>query len=316
MRMTTTANFHEHMTQDKQQENATACSQDAFWDYIDAVVVINLDFRQDRWAHFLRDVSAFLPEQKLHRLSAVEGRKISGYGQQPWFTERTGERAAVWGGVAGCALSHRNAIALAKEKGWRNVLILEDDVEMLPFTPASSSLLCRAMELISGRPAMFYLGFNKPVPYGLPILSEGAERTVWKVDGVLAAHSYLVTSELYDTMLELLPQKDSDIWLWLSRYRAIDTFYRDFVPVLPGVGVYAVVPDLFRQAGGKSNIQQGYDNAKSFICSTPPHSYRSLNGLLYLLLTPFRRLKVHLNAYRTYRRASRGGLPGLRRRRR
>ncbi len=285
----------------------------SFWDAVDGIVVINLDSRPDRWEHFLREVGCHLPAGKLHRFDALDGQTLPGYGEPPWFTERTGERSRVWGGTGGCALSHRNAIALAREKGWRNVLVLEDDVVMQPLQAEVDCLLQQALAALAGKPYMFYLGYNKPKPHGRPFLKGGKGTAVWSIGGALGGHAYIVSAELYDTLLAGLPTPET-IWPWLARYRAVDTYYRDFVPALPGVGIYAVSPFLFRQTGFESNITQAYADAESYTCNTPPVPLASARGLLHLLGTPFRRLKVRLNSCRTYRRAVNGGLPGKRRR--
>lgn len=135
------------------------CAQDRIWSLVDGVVFINMDNRVDRLESFMANVGRHIPEHLLHRLSAVPGREVPGYGEAPWFTESTGERAGYWAGVAGCTLSHRKAIQMAREAGWRRVLILEDDVEYTP-REGSGDILERAMQQLQG-PFMLYCGFNR-----------------------------------------------------------------------------------------------------------------------------------------------------------
>ena len=99
------------------------------WNLVDAIAVINLDSCTERMVALREKNGNIIPLEKLYRISAVYGRELPGYGKEPWFTPRTMERASYWGGAAGCVLSHRRAIETAREKGWRNVLIIEDDVE-------------------------------------------------------------------------------------------------------------------------------------------------------------------------------------------
>lgn len=73
---------------------------------VDAVVYINLDDRTDRKAEMEAQLNAIgMPESKIHRLSAVK---------RKW-------------GVLGAALSHESVMRFIIERGWKRVLILEDD---------------------------------------------------------------------------------------------------------------------------------------------------------------------------------------------
>ncbi len=291
-------------------EEATREQQAACWNGVDGIIVINMDSHPERWDEFRRGAGACLPADRLHRLSAVVGVEIPGFGQVPWFTERTGERARFWGGTAGCALSHRRAIEMAREKGWRQVLILEDDAQISPVSPDADRLVARALRL-TGR-YMLYFGFNKPRPYGRPLMVEG-EAQLWQIEGVLATHAYLVPESMYDLMLSLLPHED-DVWEWLARYRAIDTFYRDYLSMEPGVSTYAVMPQLFRQADVVSSISLQSTGGVDYSCEGLPLPLDSPAGLRHRLASPLRKLKIRLNSLRTLMRARRGGLPGKRRR--
>ena len=79
------------------------------WEFIDKIVYINLDHRQDR-----RDVMAKffeeggMPSEKIIRFSAVKHTR----------------------GAIGCLTSHTEVLRMAKKEGWKNVLILEDDLQI------------------------------------------------------------------------------------------------------------------------------------------------------------------------------------------
>lgn len=282
---------------------------DTLWQAVDGVVLINLDSRADRRDAFMENVGCHIPPQKLRRLSAVLGRDLPGYGQAPWFAERTGERAGYWAGVAGCTLSHRNAIRLAKEEGWRRVLILEDDVVPTP-QEGAAELLGRALQQLHG-PYALYWGYNRPVPHGSRFM-DGQGIGLWRVDGALAAHAYMLSAEVYDLLLDCLPT-DGEVWEWVARYRAVDTFYMDYLSPELGVAVYALYPTLFSQGSTVSDITGGTEDAS---CTEPPRGRGPVGRVLHAAFKPLRRLKVWLNSVRTYHRAVRGGLPGYRRKRR
>lgn len=281
------------------------------WDLVDGILVINLDTSTERMEKFLQDNAETLPADKVHRLSAVLGRALPTYGKAPWFTDATGDRARFWGGTAGCALSHRKAIEHAKDQGWRNVLILEDDAVMHS-DAAGLEVFAESLKTLCGD-YMLYLGFNKPAPYGRKVI-QGDKIDLWQVEGVLATHGYLIPCSMYDRLLPLLPSEDN-VWDWLSKYRAVDSMYRDYVSALPGVRVYALYPVLVDQGDGASDIGGMQAVEAEYSCKCPPHSYKTPAGVLHVLMTPFRRLKVKLNSIRTHRRALRGGLPGVRKRR-
>lgn len=276
---------------------------------VDGILVINMDTSSERYEHFISSVGKFLPEGKLERLSAVAGRELPSYGQEPWFSENTGERAGFWGGTAGCTLSHRNAIAYAREKGWRNVLIFEDDVYFEPSEDAFAAVK-EALSTLRG-PYMFYLGYNRPAPFGVKYCRCG-KASVWRTEGVIAAHAYIVSAELYDSLLEAFPKADDDVWEWLGKYRAVDVLYRDFVPSWRGVKVYVLDPILCLQMDGESNIGLTAAGGSGEACRQTPRNYSSAAGMWHRLTSPCQRLKIKLNSLRTLLRTRRGGLPGAR----
>lgn len=281
------------------------------WNEIDGILVINLDTSVNRMEQFRQKNAGVLPMERVQRLSAVLGRALPTYGKAPWFTEQTGERARFWGGTAGCALSHRKAIEKAKSEGWRNVLILEDDA-VVRADEAGMNVIHQALEKLEGD-YMLYFGFNKPVPYGRKLM-EGDNVNLWQVEGVLATHGYLIPSGMYDRLLALLPE-ESNVWEWLTKYRAVDSMYRDYASALPGVRIYAVYPVLVDQGESLSDIGGQQAQEAEYSCKREPYPYDSISGVLHRLLSPWYRLKVHLNSIRTRRRGRRSGLPGFRKRR-
>jgi len=136
------------------------------WNFIDKIVYINLDHRQDR-----RDImkkffeKGNIPLEKVIRLPAVN---------------------RVRGGL-GCLESHTKALKMAKENSWKNVLILEDDLEWLDLEGGYKRL-----EELSQKPewdVIMLLGWY------------------WKYDfhriyDANNAGAYLVNSSYYDTLLK------------------------------------------------------------------------------------------------------------------
>jgi GR25 family glycosyltransferase involved in LPS biosynthesis len=136
------------------------------WNFIDKIVYINLDHRQDR-----RDImkkffeKGNIPLEKVIRLPAVN---------------------RVRGGL-GCLESHTKALKMAKENSWKNVLILEDDLEWLDLEGGYKRL-----EELSQKPewdVIMLLGWYWK--YDFPRIYDANN-----------AGAYLVNSSYYDTLLK------------------------------------------------------------------------------------------------------------------
>lgn len=284
--------------------------QHPVWDMVDGIQVINLDSFPERMTQFLADNASTVPAEKVHRLVAIDGRKLPGFGQLPWFTERTMERAYFWGGTAGCSLSHRKAIEEAKAAGWRNVLILEDDVRILDDAGALA-VFEHALKTLEGK-YLLYLGYSRPTPYGKKVYNDGTH-ALWQTEGVLAGYGYLVPQSMYDVILEKMPTTET-VWEWMSKYRAVDSFYRDNIASLRGVKVYMVQPDLIDHVDGMSSIANVYTDTSHYQKNREPYSYATLAGVWHVLCRPLRKLKIKLNSLRTHARARKNGFPGFRKR--
>ncbi|OHV09521.1 hypothetical protein [Kushneria phosphatilytica] len=100
---------------------------------IDGVLCISLQERSDRRALIQQEFAGFD-----HEIEFVKVRRDE---QNP---------------VRGCYLSHQRCAALALERGWQRVLILEDDATFLPPTPRQIQRLNRFLRV--RRPEICYLG--------------------------------------------------------------------------------------------------------------------------------------------------------------
>lgn len=192
---------------------------------IDGCFVINLARRTDRWEFFRKQMPHFhaigvYPE----RFEAVCGRDVKGFGERPWFRKRlTDARRNSWGGKAGCILSHRAAILEASKRGWRNVLILEDDVEFCGGSSARWEEFLLALKRFSGNWSMVYF-------YGhhlmMPIRSQhrGSFVDLWQIGGAMSTGAYLLNGTQYHKLLRALPD-EGHVWSWTARYKTIDRWF-------------------------------------------------------------------------------------------
>jgi GR25 family glycosyltransferase involved in LPS biosynthesis len=213
----------------------------------DGILVINLDERPDRWRAVMAELAPHVDTGRLQRLPAVKGTALEGFGKPPLFRGRG--RDKTWAGRAGCALSHREAIAFAKRQGWRSVLILEDDIQLAEdFTQVCDSL---AESLVRNPWDICYLGFTDPVGPFREIADLYPEHKLYSIYGCNTTHAYLVRDTAYVSLLKQMPDRGS-IWIWLTRNRAIDRWYARRLSRL--FRVLAVSPSIIQQKQGVSDI--------------------------------------------------------------
>lgn len=226
-------------------------------------LVINLDQRPDRLKYFGETAASMPTLFGWQRLPGVLGTDLLGFGELPWF--RGGNRDKQWAGRAGCILSHRNAIRLARDEGWDSVLILEDDTLF-------SEDFEQVLRAVESRPEwdMCYLGFNYPQPpYGpSDMITPGRECV--RVYGTSTTHAYLLRKRTYQWILDQLPE-DKDIWEWVARFRAIDRWYARNIS--RRFHVQVISPGAVGQRNDFSDIGQrigGDDREDGFFQPLPP----------------------------------------------
>lgn len=251
----------------------------------EGILVINLDDRLDRWQSLLREAGRHIDETRLERLSAIRGTNLPDYGRPPLFRGRRRDRA--WAGRAGCALSHREAIALAARRGWHSVLILEDDAAFTADFDAQAAWLANALRDV--RWDICYLGFTDPIGPFRQLSALTPPSALYQLYGCNTTHAYIVRDTAYAKLLELLPTRET-IWPWLTRNRAIDRWYartlsRHFT-------VVAVSPSIINQDDGVSDIT-GRANDNDY--QTAIQSSHTAAGLPYEFARTLRRLHFSLS---------------------
>ena len=95
-------------------------------DFIEKVVYINLERRKDRLVQIQKELSIFPPE-KVQRFNAISHEK----------------------GLIGCVKSHIAVLEMAISQNWKNVLIVEDDMQWYNFSEVIlRSLLSQPYDVI------------------------------------------------------------------------------------------------------------------------------------------------------------------------
>lgn len=204
------------------------------WPFAHACV-INLDSRKDRWARIQAHLRGL--GLQAERFSAVSMHRLDNDPPSPQLREfllrvdGDSDRfehklRATWA----CMRSHLAVIAMAKDRGWPQVLVLEDDCEFESYAPA---VLRRVpAQLLSRDWTMLYLGGT---------LKKGGQTrkvsaNLVAVNRVRLAHAYVVKAELYDRILQEAPLSGLPL----------DWYYSE--NLLPTTRAFLVRPLLARQS--------------------------------------------------------------------
>ncbi len=167
--------------------------------FFDAIYCINLDSRPDRWSYICGHFKKFGLMNKVVRYSAIDIRHDSTLQAYERLQKEKYSSLA----MCGCMLSHRKIIETAKDSGFRNVLVFEDDVKFLEqnLTFIGNSL----RELANREWQVFYLGATYIAPFerihqNLILISNGA----------YATHAIAYNRSVFDKILKVLPTGPRD----------------------------------------------------------------------------------------------------------
>lgn len=141
-------------------------------DLLGGVVYINLDRRTDR-------------REQIEEVLGVLG--------------LSGERFAAIAtcpGIIGCGKSHLAVLKMARERGWRNVLIFEDDFEPLVPTEEFWSTVRAGLAEVGEDWDVLMLSYHLEA-------KEDAGEHLWKVHSGQTTSGYMVNARFYDTLIEL-----------------------------------------------------------------------------------------------------------------
>jgi len=156
-------------------------------EYFDGIFFINLDRRKDRLEQITKQLN--IVEINAERISAIDGNELD---PDPKIGNGWNHK-----GVAGCALSHRKIIQLAKSRGYKNFLVIEDDTI---FSDTFGEDLKFFMKQIPDDWDMIYFGGNhlgglKPV-----------DVNVGRCQHTLTTNMYAMKHTLYDIVLNAISE--------------------------------------------------------------------------------------------------------------
>jgi glycosyl transferase family 25 len=147
--------------------------------YIDHIFYINLEKRKDRREHI---------ESQLLKYDLLD------------ISERYIAIETAHSGIVGCSQSHLNVLKLARERGYKNILILEDDFEFI----VSKEELNKNIDFLFEKYSHFDVCMLSHIIQGSQeIDSLDKENPLRKVLDGQTASGYLVNSSFLNTLIDL-----------------------------------------------------------------------------------------------------------------
>lgn len=152
------------------------------FDFFDGITVINLDKDLDRWVSFVEEA------------------------ERMGFSDRVVRIAGVYHEVGsfGCASSHKKAVQYAVSRGWKKVLVLEDDVSFLYDKATTDAILEEAFSNITGTDwGLLYLGCT--IKYGEPLFDVSGHNPVTPGITVFGEFAIGINLDVVPDIYSLIP---------------------------------------------------------------------------------------------------------------
>ena len=199
--------------------------------YFDKIYVINLDKRSDRWSKVVENFKK-INLSNYERFSAIESPN----------------------GWEGCKASHLSIIKKAKDNGYDNVLVFEDDFIL---TDNFNEIINTVLEQIPSDWDMLYFGGNTEMCKSKVKVSNN----LFKVDSVLTTHCYAMKNTIYDKVLNEVPSIPPQTGF--LRGQSIDVYYSEFI--CKNNNVYIINPMICTQSNDYSDIEKRVVNYNNLI---------------------------------------------------
>jgi GR25 family glycosyltransferase involved in LPS biosynthesis len=159
-------------------------------------------------------------------------------------------------GSAGCCLSHRKAIKLARDRGFKRILLLEDDADFKDsLTDEMDDFLGRFIQ-DDNVWDMLYLGFYmKKCSYRVESTTKisNSAYNIWRIPRPLMFHATVIHSRIFDRLLEGL-STENNIWHWMTYWGSIDSWITNSFGRNPSIRIAECRPNLVVQKANYSDI--------------------------------------------------------------
>lgn len=200
------------------------------FNWFDKVYCINLDRRIDRWGETINEFEKWGLKDYVERYSGIDGKDIENNNK-------------INNGELGILLTHLKIITEAKEKNYKNILILEDDIE---FTEKINDI-DDYMSLVPTDWDMIYFGGNHNRHMGKSI--NFINDKIIKLNDTYGIHCVALNNSVYDVILEII----------IGKNKAIDVYYAD---IQKSYNCYGFNPSIALQRESFSDIQNKNVNYK------------------------------------------------------
>lgn len=194
-------------------------------DIFDKIYCINLEHRHDRWENCEKQFNKF--NITVEKFNAVNGKEETPNGV-----------GKLMPGEVGVIRSNFNVIKDAKEKGYKSIVIFEDDVELCE---NFNEKFMNYYDMVPKDWCFLYMGGNHVG--GVSMINEN----IGKMNHTYAIHAICVKEDLYDHILEMLKEERVQV----------DVTYAQLQKIFPS---YVIRPHLAWQKDGYSDIQGGYQD--------------------------------------------------------
>lgn len=164
--------------------------------YVDAIILINLEERVDRFEETQQEFIKVGITEFIH-FPAIKN-KI---------------------GISGCTQSHYEIVKLAKQNGYKNILVLEDDVAFEYDKEMFRSILENTFKQIKDnniKPDFLFLGGNLTTPPDGKFYESTMkyhrkiDENLYFLGGCKTTHAYIIYESAYDTIINGLDETDWD----------------------------------------------------------------------------------------------------------
>ena len=200
-------------------------------DYIEKVIYINLEHRKDRKQHVEAELLKVFPPEKIVRFDAIKDEK---------------------GGI-GCSKSHIGALELAIQNNWKNVLIVEDDMQWLKYQSGLNILKKLMLNtwdviLLSGHFVKY-------------------DAKTYKLGNCTGRTAYVVSNHYFQTLLENYKEGLRGLMQeYVPKYRG-DIYWNN---LHKKNNWFIVMPQMCSQKPSYSDIEKTYKNYTSFLDNRIP----------------------------------------------
>lgn len=193
------------------------------WSEIEKVVYINLAQRKDREEALLNNLRAIqIPQDKIVRFNAIKEQQ----------------------GALGCCKSHLAVLKFAQQFGWRNVLILEDDM-LFDVTPENAKHVSEFLHKLQ------QYAWDVAMLSGLYSIINKIDLPLHKLTFAQCSNSYIVNQHYYATLIATFEENIREYQLAEKRIPLDEKW----LPLQQRDNWMAIYPCAGIQADGYSDIK-------------------------------------------------------------